>query len=87
MHVDLLRYGGKPYDPSVITFRLNKHFNKTGTPIRILKTYLVPNEFSSRHAISRTYMYRLAVVRAETETSNLMEHIPIEELGRCLFVW
>lgn len=76
MHVDLETYESTCYSPKVITGRLNQYFNKNNIPIRILKTYLVPNNFKCRHnAIARTYLYRLGVVYAEQPMSKL--HIPI----------
>lgn len=88
MHVDLTTRGGKKYDPTIVTLQLNKYFNKHSLPIRILKTYIVPDNFHCRRALARTYMYRLGVIKVDPlNQSNLLEHVPIEELQRCLYIW
>jgi tRNA pseudouridine(38-40) synthase len=88
-HVDLFRRNGMQYEPRTLTICLNKHFTKQEVPIRVLKTFLIPEDFHSRHrAESRTYLYRLAIVKADA--LNVAPHLhllPVEELQRCLFIW
>lgn len=89
MHVDLQRLCGEPYEPVTITTVLNQYFHRQDIPIRILKTYLVPNEFHSRfNAISRTYLYRLVVCdnSEAVNESMLLRHLPIQEFNRSLFI-
>ncbi|KAJ3642420.1 hypothetical protein Zmor_025211 [Zophobas morio] len=87
-HVDLFRANGLHYEPRTITLCLNKYFKKHEVPIRILKTFIVPNDFHCQHkAVSRTYLYRLGVINANA--LNLAPHLhllPIEELQRCHFL-
>ncbi|XP_068899250.1 tRNA pseudouridine synthase-like 1 isoform X3 [Tenebrio molitor] len=87
-HVDLFRRNGMQYEPRTLTICLNKHFTKQEVPIRVLKTFLIPEDFHSRHrAESRTYLYRLAIVKADA--LNVAPHLhllPVEELQRCLFI-
>lgn len=88
MHVDLHRQNGQPYDPKTITEILNKHFNISDIPIRIINTFLVPNDFHCRHAESRTYLYRLGVIPGEyMQSESLTKHIPVEEIYRSLYIW
>lgn len=89
MHTDLCRLYGEPYNPKLITITLNRYFIKSSVPIRILKTYLVPSTFNCRrNVVSRTYLYRLCVVKsARLNAANYLNHLPIEELERCLFIW
>ncbi|KAK5645397.1 hypothetical protein RI129_006697 [Pyrocoelia pectoralis] len=85
MHVDLERNGDTPHNPTTISLCLNQYFNRNQIPIRILSTYLVPDSFHSRHnAISRTYLYRLIVIK--DDTPPLTKHLPVEEYGRSLFI-
>lgn len=89
-HVDLLRSNQKPYEPEGITTTLNKYFYKENIEIRVLKTRQVSNSFHCRyHAKSRTYLYRLAILKQEYfDRPNMYTyHIPIEEYSRCHFLW
>lgn len=88
-HVDLHRRNGMVYDPRTVTICLNKYFKKEELPIRIIKTHIVPETFHSRHsAISRTYLYRMTIVKAHSMNVAPHSHyIPIEEWGRSLFYW
>lgn len=85
--VNLYRSNGMVYFPRSITICLNSYFKKQDVPIRILKTYLVPDTFNCRHkAISRTYMYRLTVGKANSiNCAPNYQFIPIEEWDRSLF--
>lgn len=89
MHVDLTRKFDSKYHPQDVTVRLNKYFDKLRQPIRILKTYIVPDTFNCRRdAISRTYLYRLAVIDSDMlHKKSLADHIPIEDYNRCLYIW
>ncbi|KAJ8985007.1 hypothetical protein NQ317_016918 [Molorchus minor] len=82
-HVNLIRRNGV-YEPSTITICLNKYFNKQDIPIRILRTYVVPETFNSRfQAISRTYLYRMVIAKADgLNVAPNLHYIPIEELDR-----
>nr|XP_022918176.1 tRNA pseudouridine synthase-like 1 isoform X2 [Onthophagus taurus] len=88
LHVDLTRPNNEPYDPKTITIQLNKKFSKSFLPIRILSTYLVPNTFHCRReALSRTYMYRLCVIKYNGLIRNTLDKlIPIEEHNRAYFI-
>lgn len=86
VHVDLQRKTGQ-FQPVHITAALNGYFRKQETPINILKTYLVPDSFHCRfNALSRTYLYRLAVTRKPRE-ERLLVHKPIEECNRSYIIW
>ncbi|XP_063377812.1 tRNA pseudouridine synthase-like 1 [Cydia fagiglandana] len=89
-HFDLDRYGSKIYEPHQVTFKLNKHFLKTETPIYVKDCLRVSDNFHARFkALSRTYLYRLAVLKPEVklpEFSSIAQHIPIEEWRRCHFI-
>lgn len=86
-HVDLIRSSETGFDPPTITLCLNKYFDREDVPIRILKTYNVPETFHCRyHALSRTYLYRLMIAPANAKNVSLHHsYIPIEEWNRCLF--
>ncbi|XP_056639491.1 tRNA pseudouridine synthase A isoform X2 [Diorhabda sublineata] len=86
-HVDLIRNNEIGFDPPTITLCLNKYFEREDVPIRILKTYNVPETFHCRYnALSRTYLYRLIIAPANAENLNIhYRYIPIEEWRRCLF--
>ncbi|XP_041775866.1 tRNA pseudouridine synthase-like 1 [Anopheles merus] len=93
VHVDLQRPNGKPYDSDRITKTLNRAFEKDGQSLRILSTVRVPASFHARLcAKSRTYLYRLAVLKSEyARESGRQQHpharfIPIEEHDRCYFL-
>lgn len=89
MHVDMIRQNEQPYEPTIITVSLNKYFQKKNLPIRILRTFLVPNSFHCRaNAIARTYLYRLVIVKADSlHVASLKYHVPIEEFNRALYLW
>ncbi|XP_018578535.1 tRNA pseudouridine synthase-like 1 isoform X2 [Anoplophora glabripennis] len=86
-HVDLLRKNETVYEPRSITLCLNRYFKKQEVPIRIIKTHIVPQTFHSRHnAISRTYLYRMVIAKADSmNVAPNLHYIPIEEWDRCLF--
>ncbi|XP_055547637.1 tRNA pseudouridine synthase-like 1 [Wyeomyia smithii] len=91
VHVDLERRNGKPYEEDKVTRRLNRAFGSQELPIRVISTQLVPMSFHARLcAKSRTYLYRLAVLRRKycegTSMHALTRFIPIEEHDRCYFV-
>lgn len=75
------------YNPRAVTLCLNKYFKKEDLPIRIIKTNIVPETFHSRHsAISRTYLYRMAIAKAHSMNVAPHSHyIPIEEWDRRFF--
>lgn len=89
MHVDMVSSRGDAYNPTSVTLMLNKFFQKKSIPIRLLNTYLVPNNFHCRkNAISRTYMYRLVIIKGDLlHVAPVRHHIPIEEYDRALFIW
>uniref|UniRef100_A0A182JTT6 tRNA pseudouridine synthase n=1 Tax=Anopheles christyi TaxID=43041 RepID=A0A182JTT6_9DIPT len=92
VHVDLQRPNGKPYDADRITKVLNRAFEKDAQSLRILSTMHVPLTFHARLcAKSRTYLYRLAVLKREYSCTSGGQQpharfIPIEEQDRCYFV-
>uniref|UniRef100_A0A182PTD3 tRNA pseudouridine synthase n=1 Tax=Anopheles epiroticus TaxID=199890 RepID=A0A182PTD3_9DIPT len=92
VHVDLQRPNGKPYDADRITKTLNRAFEKDAQSLRILSTVHVPLTFHARLcAKSRTYLYRLAVLKREYSCESGRQHpharfIPIEEHDRCYFL-
>lgn len=79
------------YGTEKITFCLNKYFNKNNINVRIIKTLQVPKTFHCRFNVqSRTYIYRLAILKEKylTQNSNIhLCYVPIEEYGRCHFLW
>lgn len=77
------------YEPRSIALCLNKHFKKWEIPIRVIRTYLVPNDFHCRRqAISRTYLYRVIHTKSyELAYAPVFAHLPIEELHRSLLYW
>ncbi|XP_013140068.1 PREDICTED: tRNA pseudouridine synthase-like 1 isoform X2 [Papilio polytes] len=89
-HFDLERYGTKVFDPEYITYELNKFFYKNETSIHVKKCLRVSDDFSARfNALSRTYLYRLAVVKPDIvlpESNIISSYIPIEEWKRCHFI-
>lgn len=88
-HVDLHKENGVFY-PVTVKICLNNFFRTEDIPIRILQSYLVPDTFHSRHsAISRTYLYRLLVKKTKEliSVAKSSDYIPIEEWGRCHFLW
>uniref|UniRef100_A0A182MJE1 tRNA pseudouridine synthase n=1 Tax=Anopheles culicifacies TaxID=139723 RepID=A0A182MJE1_9DIPT len=92
VHVDLERPNGKPYDTDRITRTLNRAFEQDAQSLRILSTVHVPLTFHARLcAKSRTYLYRLAVLKKEYSCDSHRHHphsrfIPIEEHDRCYFL-
>lgn len=68
---------------------MNKFFLNTSTPVFVRKCIQVPNNFSARfHAVSRTYLYRQAVLKDNLgieKKSSLASFIPVEEWKRCHF--
>ncbi|KAG5892432.1 hypothetical protein JTB14_003367 [Gonioctena quinquepunctata] len=86
-HVDLHRRNGSIYEPQSVTLCLNRYFLKQDVPIRILKTFIVPNAFHCRfNAISRSYLYRLIISNRTLNRNPLINYIPIEEWQRCVFL-
>ncbi|XP_053693104.1 tRNA pseudouridine synthase-like 1 isoform X1 [Sabethes cyaneus] len=91
VHVDLERRNGKPYDEVKVTQCLNRALGSQELPIRIINTQLVPMTFHARMcAKSRTYLYRLGVLRRRfcegPSMHALNRFIPIEEHDRCYFI-
>ncbi|XP_065088408.1 tRNA pseudouridine synthase-like 1 [Ochlerotatus camptorhynchus] len=91
VHVDLERPNGKPYKTNKLTQGLNRTFGSQGLPIRILDTKLVPMSCHARLcAKSRTYLYRLGVMKREfchdPQMHPFSRFIPIDEHDRCYFV-
>ncbi|CAG9783400.1 unnamed protein product [Diatraea saccharalis] len=88
-HFDLERYGSKIYEPQYVCYKLNRFFNKTDTSIYIKKCLQVPDNFNARRkALSRTYLYRFAVVKKGIdlpEATEIESRIPVEEWRRCYF--
>lgn len=86
--MDLLRSNGQEYNTRAITSVLNKYFTKNDLDIRIINTNIVPDTFHCRfNAISRTYLYKLAIAQNMESQLPLTSPIPIESLRRCHFVW
>ena len=91
VHVDLQKVGGGYFHPSNITIALNHHFHEKWLPIRIINTIRIPETFHCRYnAKSRTYLYRLAVIKRDTEEDfeghHYLRYQPIEELDKCYFI-
>ncbi|XP_049824067.1 tRNA pseudouridine synthase-like 1 [Aethina tumida] len=88
-HVDLYRNNGLIYNPQTVTIAMNSYFKKQEVPIRILRTYLVPQDFHSRHnAILRTYLYRIIVCQVNGYKKGATNYffIPVEELDRAYYI-
>lgn len=88
-HVDLYREGCV-FEPATIRLCLNRFFLKEDIPIRVLQSYQVPETFHCRYnAISRTYLYRILVKKTDDRLSKAKcsDYIPIEDWGRCQFLW
>ncbi|XP_049866804.1 tRNA pseudouridine synthase-like 1 isoform X2 [Pectinophora gossypiella] len=89
-HFDLERFGSNIYEPTGITYNLNKFFYKNDISIIVKKCLRVPDNFNARYnAIRRTYLYRLAVLKDDVqlpENVGMASCIPIEEWRRCYFV-
>ncbi|XP_039439852.1 tRNA pseudouridine synthase-like 1 isoform X1 [Culex pipiens pallens] len=92
VHVDLERHNGKPYEPDKVTQGLNRTFGSQKIPIRVLRTRHVPLSFHARLcAKSRTYLYRVGVLRPEfcddpEQIHPFTRFIPIDEHDRCYFI-
>ncbi|XP_026742671.1 tRNA pseudouridine synthase-like 1 isoform X2 [Trichoplusia ni] len=88
-HFDLDRYGSKIYEPEGLAYHLNKYFFKHNNSIYVKKVIRVPDNFNARfNAISRTYLYRLAVKKQDVvlpENHSIASYVPIEEWKRCHF--
>ncbi|CAH1976036.1 unnamed protein product [Acanthoscelides obtectus] len=86
-HADLYRKNGTLYDPLSVTLCLNKYFKKRDVPIRVLRTCIVPPDFHcGTRSISRTYLYRLTIAKAnQLNIAPNCHYIPIEEWDRSLF--
>lgn len=85
--VDLERRNGQPYDPTVITTKLNTSFLYRNIEIRIINTQIVPVTFDHHSIEKRSYLYRLAVTKKKYLPSDQMVlWVPIEEAKRCLFL-
>ncbi|XP_026476667.1 tRNA pseudouridine synthase-like 1 [Ctenocephalides felis] len=84
----------KIYNCHYITVCLNSFFRKENDLIRAIRTRLVPPTFHCRfNALSRTYVYRLAILKQEYSLNNYRPTIlqyfvetPIEEQNRCIFI-
>ncbi|XP_023952533.2 tRNA pseudouridine synthase-like 1 isoform X2 [Bicyclus anynana] len=89
-HFDLDRKGDNIYDPHYITYEMNKFFFHNELSIYVRKCLRVNDNFSARfNAVSRTYLYRLAVLKPEVEEEEkgvIASFIPIEEWKRCHFI-
>lgn len=90
LHVDLERKDQKAYNPLYVTTYLNNTFFRYEIPIRVNSTLLIPRglDFHVRYsAIGRTYLYRLAVLKASKDRhDNSIHFVPIEETDRCFFL-
>lgn len=89
-HFDLERPGDKIYDTEYIVNHVNNFFSKNQLSIFVKKCIRVNDDFHARfNAISRTYLYRLAVLKPEIEvdenTFSMLSYMPIEEWKRCDF--
>ncbi|KAL4714162.1 hypothetical protein ACJJTC_008516 [Scirpophaga incertulas] len=88
-HFDLERYGTNFFDPHYITYALNKFFFETESSIYVKNCLRTADNFNARfHAISRTYLYRFAVLKPNInlpENESIASYIPIEEWKRCYF--
>lgn len=88
-HVDLDKFGTGIYNTDSITYHLNKFFFKSNTSIFVRRCIRVRDDFNARYnAISRTYLYRLAVLKSDVilpENTTIASCIPIEEWKKCHF--
>ncbi|XP_037090557.1 tRNA pseudouridine synthase-like 1 [Pollicipes pollicipes] len=68
-HVDLAHpyhEEGRVFRPARLLRELNRYFDKTATEISVQRVLCVPETFHARFsAVSRAYLFRLGVVRAE----------------------
>ncbi|XP_050671637.1 tRNA pseudouridine synthase-like 1 isoform X2 [Leptidea sinapis] len=89
-HIDLERPDDKIYASDSVVSTLNKFFFKNNISIFIKDLIRVNDNFNARHsALSRTYLYRLAVTKPGIDLptqSSLLQHIPVEEWKRCYFI-
>lgn len=88
-HLDLERSGPDVYCPINIVNTLNKFLIRNNQTVVINKCVRVPDDFDSRRqAISRTYLYRLAVVKKGVvlPATGILPLIPVEEWRRCHFI-
>ncbi|XP_045785692.1 tRNA pseudouridine synthase-like 1 isoform X1 [Maniola jurtina] len=89
-HVDLERKGENIYETHYVTYEMNKFFFKNDISILVRKCLRVNDNFSARfNALSRTYLYRLAVLKPDLvieENTALSSFVPIEEWKRCHFL-
>ncbi|CAG9585795.1 unnamed protein product [Danaus chrysippus] len=89
-HFDLERHKELVYEPPYLENEINKYFFDNNISIHVKKCLQVNDDFSARHsALSRTYLYRLAVIKPEIkleEKINIATLIPIEEWRRCHFI-
>ncbi|XP_072944423.1 tRNA pseudouridine synthase-like 1 [Epargyreus clarus] len=89
-HFDLEPTGARKYYPEKIVYDLNTFFWKTNTPILVKRCIRVSDDFNARYlALSRTYLYRLAILKKDVElleNTCISQIIPIEELDRCHFL-
>ncbi|KAL1491418.1 hypothetical protein ABEB36_012019 [Hypothenemus hampei] len=85
-HFDLQRLITETmFEPTDITHGLNLFFIKNETPIRVIKTQVVPDDFHSRNcAKSRTYLYRTLIGLGEKGTAST-HFVPIEASNRANF--
>nr|XP_032513667.1 tRNA pseudouridine synthase-like 1 isoform X2 [Danaus plexippus plexippus] len=89
-HFDLERHKDLVYEPAYLEHEINKYFFEHNISIQVNKCLQVNDDFNARHdALSRTYLYRLAVIKPEIkldEKINIATLIPIEEWRRCHFI-
>lgn len=81
--VDLERREGKSFATSYIHQTMVKALDKSNHDLRINRIQLVPKDFNKhgKVVLTRTYMYRLAIVKDKTVKPKL------DELNRCYFMY
>ncbi|CAH2218093.1 jg25934 [Pararge aegeria aegeria] len=87
-HFDLERKGEDVFESNYVTYEMNKYFFKNDISIIVRTCLRVNDNFSARfNALSRTYLYRLAVLKPEVaskDKTTIASYIPIEEWKRWL---
>ncbi|XP_047527674.1 tRNA pseudouridine synthase-like 1 [Vanessa atalanta] len=90
-HFDLERHGNRIYDTQFIINEMNRFFSKNQISIYVKEVLRVNDDFNARFiATSRTYLYRLAILKPEVQIDennySIPSLIPIEEWKRCDFI-
>ncbi|XP_050345149.1 tRNA pseudouridine synthase-like 1 isoform X2 [Nymphalis io] len=90
-HFDLERRGNQIYDTQFIIHEMNSFFFRNRISIYVKNCLRVNDDFNARFiATSRTYLYRLAILKPEVQIDEnnytIPSLTPIEEWKRCDFI-